>query len=358
MTAPAGRRVRLKSSVDPVSGTDGALYLVRAGDDDLVVRDPEPADRALLEHLAHAEPTPRELADALGLPLTEVERKLADLTAAGVVTLAAASPALDREDAERYDRQLPYLADLGDAHDLQRHLAHARVVVIGCGGLGTWALAGLAGAGVRRLRIVDDDVVERSNLNRQVLFSPADLGRHKVQAAAAWLRAFDPRIEVDPVVGRVDGVSRAEAVVADADAVVLVADWPPYELTRWVNVACVRAGVPFATGGQNPPLLRVGPFYLAGRSACFACHEQRLRHDSADYDAYVARLRTALARGATLGPASGIVGTALAMEVLHLLVGAEPATAGAAHLLDLRTMRWRRQDITRDPSCPVCAGGQ
>jgi molybdopterin/thiamine biosynthesis adenylyltransferase len=349
-------RVRLKSSVEPVTGSDGALYLVRAGDDDLVVRQPQPVDVALLDRLANAEHTPVELADALELPVAEVERKLADLTAAGVVTPAAASPALDDEDAERYDRQLPYLADLGDARELQRRLAGSRVVVIGCGGLGTWALAALAGAGVRRLRVVDDDIVERSNLNRQVLFTPADLGRHKVDAAAAWLRAFDPRIEVEPLAGRVDGPSVAGAVVADADAVVLVADWPPYELARWVNAACVREGVAFLTGGQSPPLLRVGPFYRPGLTACFACHEQGLRRDSADYDAYVARMRSAPARGATLGPASGIVGTALAMEVLHLLAGIDPATAGAAHLLDLRTLRWRRQGVARDPSCPVCRG--
>lgn len=348
-------RFRLKSSVEPLSTDDGALYLVRAGADDLVVRDAERVDRELVEWLADGEPTCAELAAAVGLDEGAVRLKLDALRAVGVLTEVPGSAPLEPEDAERFSRQLPYLADLGDAHASQRRLATALVVVIGCGGLGTWALAALAGAGVRRLRLVDDDVVERSNLNRQVLYSPADLGRPKVEAAADWLVAFDARVEVERVHRRVDGPEAAAAVVRHADAVVLVADWPPYELARWVNAACVPAGIPFITGGQLPPLIKAGPFYVPGRSACFACHERALSDGSPGYDRYVRRMRDAPARGATLGPASGTVGTLLAMEVVHLLIGQAPATAGTALLLDLATLTSRREPIDRDPACPVCA---
>ncbi|MDA0184354.1 TOMM precursor leader peptide-binding protein [Solirubrobacter phytolaccae] len=347
------RRYRLKSSVEPLTTADGALFLIRAGDDDLAIRDASPADAALLELLAAEEPTLDRITDRLGLDADAARSKLEALAAAGVLTAAAASPGLDAEDAERFSRQLPYLADLGDAHALQRALADARVTVIGCGGLGTWAVAALAGAGVRRLRIVDDDVVERSNLNRQILYSPADLGVPKVEAAAAWLRAFDERIEVEAVQRRVEGVEAAIEVVDGADAVVLVADWPPYALARWVNAACVPRRIPFITGGQLPPIVKLGPLYDPGRTACFACHERGLQ-DGPGYDAYARRLATAPARGATLATASGMVGTALASDVVHRLVGAPVATAGAALLLDLRTLSTRREPIERDPACPVC----
>jgi bacteriocin biosynthesis cyclodehydratase domain-containing protein len=342
---PAGGplRYRLRGSVDPVVGGDGALYLVRAGADDLVVRDAQPDDIELVRRLASGE-----------VSVAGVEDKLSALVDAGVVVPAATSPPLDAADAERYARQLPYLAELGDERELQRRLGSACVTVVGCGGIGTWTVAALAAAGVRRLRLVDDDVVETSNLNRQVLYGPADLGASKAATTARWLRAFDERVEVEVVPRRVDGVEAAARVVDGADALVLAADTPPYLLARWVNEACVGQRLPFITAGQLPPIVKIGPLYWLGRTACFACHETVLRRESADYDAYVRHLQTAPARGATLGPASGLVGATVAMELLHALAGVDPASMGAALLVDLRTWAGRREAVARDGACRAC----
>ncbi len=347
-------RYRLRGSVEPVEGEDGSLYLVRAGADDLVIRNPEPADGALLRLLAGGEPCVAELAASLELAAAVVEDKLAALVEAGVVRPAAASPPLEPGDAARYARQLPYLAELGDERELQRRLGSVLVAVVGCGGIGTWAIAALAAAGVHRLRLVDDDVVELSNLNRQVLYGPADVGASKAETTARWLRGFDERVEVEVVASRVDGASAALAVAGGAGALVLAADWPPYVLGRWINEACVAAGVPFIVAGQLPPVVKVGPLYRPGQTACFTCHENLLRRESGNYDAYVRHSQSAPARGATLGPASGLVGAAVAMEVVHLLVGVEPATAGAALLIDLRTWSVRREALGRDSACEAC----
>jgi bacteriocin biosynthesis cyclodehydratase domain-containing protein len=349
-----GRRWRLRASVEPIVGRDGALYLARAGDDDLIVPRPAAIDAELLARLAAGEPTAAELAEALELPLPVVADKLAALDAAGVLVAAPTAPPLEPADAARYGRQLPWLAELGDERALQRRLGRARVAVIGCGGLGCWALAGLLAAGVRHLRLVDDDVVELSNLNRQILYGPGDLGAPKVRAAASWLRAYDPAAQIEPRRVRVDSAAAAVTAVAGMDAVLLVADTPPYELARWVNTACVAARIPFMTAGQHPPLLRIGPLYRPGSTACFTCHERAARRASADYDGYVAHAGAHPARGATLGPASGIIGTTLASELVHLLLGADPATAGTALLFDLRTLGVRREPIARDPRCPEC----
>lgn len=317
------------------------------------MRSPDPLDRALIDLLARDECGLGELAAALDADPAALRPKLDALDASGVLVSSPASPALDPVDAERYLRQAPFLADTGDPRALQRRLAASTVVVLGCGGLGTWALAALASAGVGRFRLVDDDAVALSNLNRQVLYGPEDLDRPKVDAAAAWLRAFDERIEVDARRLRVDEAA-VPPLVDGADAVLLLADAPPYLLARWVNAACAERRIPFLTGGQLPPLLRVGPLYAAGRTACFACHESALRRESALYDEYVAHAQAATYRGATLGPASGIVGTMLAMELLQELVGERPATAGAAVILDIRTMATRTEPIPRDPDCDVC----
>jgi bacteriocin biosynthesis cyclodehydratase domain-containing protein len=349
-----GLRYRLRGSVEPVLGGDGALYLVRAGADDLVVGDAQPVDIALVRRLAEGEPSIEELATSLGVALAGVEDKLAALVEAGVVVAAASSPPLDLADAARYDRQLPYLAEFGDERDLQRRLATARVTVVGCGGIGTWTIAALACAGVRRLRLVDDDVVETSNLNRQVLYGPADLGAPKAATTARWLRAFDERVEVEVVERRVDGVPAAARALDGADALVLAADAPPYVLARWVNEACVAARVPFIVAGQLPPMAKIGPLYWPGKAACFVCHETALRRESADYDAYVRQLQAAPGRGATLGPVSGLVGASLAMELVHALIGVTPASLGAALLVDLRTWEVRREPVARDSACSAC----
>jgi bacteriocin biosynthesis cyclodehydratase domain-containing protein len=337
-----------------VVGPGGSLFLFRAGDEDLHVRDATREDRELIERLAAEPATPAELAAALALPEPVVAEKLAALRAAGVLVPAASSPPLPAADGARYARQLPWLAEFGDERDLQRRLGRARVTVVGCGGLGTWALAALLAAGVRNLRLADDDVVAPSNLNRQVLYGPGNVGSLKVRAAAAWLRAFDPRAEVEALALRIGSPADAAAVVDGADAVLLAADEPPYALARWFNSACLAAGVPFIAGGQLPPLLKVGPLYVPGRTACFTCHERLLRRTSLGYDAYAGRAGAAAERGATLGPASGIVGTLLASELVQLLIGAEPASAGAALLLDLRTLLVRREPVPRDSGCPDC----
>jgi len=168
------------------------------------------------------------------------------------------------------------------------------------------------------------------------------------------VRAFDERIEVRTLRRRISGPDECAALVADADVVVVAADWPPYTLARWVNAACIDALVPFVLAGQAPPIVKIGPIYSPGTTGCFACHERALRAASPHYDDYVAHAQGAKPRSATLGPASGIVGAALGMELLHLLTGVRPATLGAAVITDLRTLATRREEVRRDGDCPAC----
>jgi molybdopterin-synthase adenylyltransferase len=275
--------------------------------------------------------------------------------AAGAVLEAPPEPPLPPELAERFARQLPYHAETGPPHAALRRLRSSRVAILGCGGLGSWALAALASAGIGHFRLVDDDAVELSNLNRQIVYGVSDLGRPKVERAAGWLRGFDPSAGVDVVPRRVRGAQDAAEVVAGVDAVVLAADWPAYELARWVNAACVRHGVPFIVAGQGPPLLKVGPTYVPGAGPCFACHERAIEAAYPLYRSLADQRGRAPAEAMTLGPATGLIGTMLAMELMHLLAGEGPvATQGRAWLLDMRTLEQHWEDVPRDPECPAC----
>jgi molybdopterin/thiamine biosynthesis adenylyltransferase len=347
---PAGGtpRFSLRPSLELFPAADGDVYLLAPGASPLAIRSPGADDRGLLERLA-AGPVAIAPGDAAAA-------RIAPLVELGAVVAVPDEPPLPAELAARFARQLPYHAERGAPAAALRRLRAARVVVLGVGGLGTWALAALASVGVGRFRLVDDDAIELSNLNRQVLYGVADVGLAKVERAAAWLRAFDPAIEVEALRRRVGGPADAEAVAREADAVVLAADWPPYELGRWVNAACVALGVPFVVAGQAPPLLKVGPTYVPGDGPCFACHEQALAAEYPHYRALTDQRRHTPAPATTLGPASGLLGATIALEVMHLLTGDAPvATQGRAWLLDMRTLEQRWEAVARQPDCPVCA---
>jgi molybdopterin-synthase adenylyltransferase len=338
---------RLAADVEAFPASDGSIYLLRGGAEvDLVIEHAGPAERALLASLREGATPAGELpADAL-----------AALAAHGLLehALPSAPSRLSPQDRSRYDRQLPYFG--ADRESAQLRLTSARVTILGVGGLGSWALCGLACAGVGHARIVDDDAIALSNLNRQALYHRADVGRLKVDVAARAIAALNPAIAVEPLARRVRGPGDVPALIDGADAVVLTADWPMYELPRWVNDACLAAGVPWISAGQAPPLVRVGPMYVPGRTACLECQERAARRVYPLYDELATWRQANPTVATTLGWASGLVGSLLTGEVVHLLTAVtEPATVGAAITIDLRTLQTTHERVARDPSCPACS---
>jgi bacteriocin biosynthesis cyclodehydratase domain-containing protein len=341
-------RLRLRPGIEVFPADDGDVYLLdAAGRATIVVRSPDRGDRALLERLATG-PIDAPAGSA-------VAARLEPLVEAGAVAPVSTSAPLGAAEGERFSRQLGYLSELGDANDVQRRLRRARVAVLGCGGLGTWAVGALACVGIGGFVLIDDDAVDLSNLNRQILYRHADVGAAKVARAAAWLAAFDPAIDVATRRERIRGPEGLAQAIAGCDALVVVADWPPYELTRWANSVCVTRRMPFLAAGQQPPLLKIGPTYVPGRSACHACHETQVRRSFPFYDQLAEQRRRDPPEAITLGPASGAIGSLLALEVMHLVATGEPvATEGRALLLDMRSLEARWEDVERDPACPVC----
>jgi molybdopterin-synthase adenylyltransferase len=343
------RRYRLHSSIELFPAEDGDIYLLRPGAaPPIVVRRPDDAARSLLERLIDEPVEAPAGSDTLEL--------LKPLIAAGALVDAIETTPLPAELADRFARQLPYFAESGDPAGTQLHLRRSTVAVLGCGGLGTWALGALACLGIGRFTLIDDDVVELGNLNRQVLYARHDVGRPKVECAAKWVNALDGDVKVRSMRRRISGPRDAAEAVDGADVVILAADAPPYELGRWVNGACVAAGIPFMTAGQQPPLLKVGPTFVPGRGPCFACHERWLAVAFPLYPQVAEYRRRHPTPATTLGPASGVVGTLMALEVMQLLIGPGPvATQGRALLIDMRTLEQRWEAFEREPACPVCS---
>jgi molybdopterin/thiamine biosynthesis adenylyltransferase len=346
------RTMRLRPSVEPFRASTGDIYLLRSdGGHDVVLREATPFARELLDSLAAGAPVGDE---------PELKLAIAELEEAGVVAEASDDPAAALSPTEllRYDRQLHYFGDQtsagSSAAGMQLALRDATVLVLGAGGLGSWTMAGLACAGVGRIVAVDDDTIELSNLNRQVLYRMCDVGRRKVDVAAETLRALNPEIDFVPLARRVGSVEDVSSVAAGTDFVVCTADSPVHEIGRWVNRACLELGLPHTSAGQFPPRIRVGPTFVPGRTACLECQEGAVRRGFPLYDELVEHRKRHAPVAATLGAPSGLIGSLLAMEVIHWITGiSEPATLGRGLVFDLRDFSSHWEAVEPDPNCAL-----
>jgi molybdopterin-synthase adenylyltransferase len=350
---------RIKRTAELVTTDAGDIYILRPSDDsDLRIERPDATARSLLAAL---DGTRRvgELEREFGAEL--VRDTLAQMSAVGLLDDASDDARVSAREAARYDRQLRYFSDVASGplppSEYQRRLREARVVILGVGGLGSWASYALACCGVGELVLLDHDLVEESNFNRQILYRERDIGRPKAEAAAEALAAFDSHCRLTPVARRLESEDAVSELAEGADFVVNGADWPAHDIERWVNSACFGVGVPFITMSHSPPVARVGPLYVPGATGCFACQEQTYRRSYARYDELIEQRRGRPTEAATLGPVCAFVGGQVALEALHQLTGVcAPASLGRAYIYDLRTMEVTHEPVPRLPDCPVCGG--
>lgn len=230
----------------------------------------------------------------------------------------------------------------GVGADGQERLRAASVLVLGAGGLGSPAATYLAAAGVGRLGIVDDDRVEESNLQRQILHATPDVGRRKVESAAERLRALNPEIEVVPYDVRLDA-SNAFEVLGPWDVVVDGTDNFP---TRYLaNDATQLLGRPLVHGSVQRFDGQVTVF-LPGREApCYRC-----LFPVPPAPGTV----PSCAEGGVLGVLPGIVGAIQATEAVKLVLGIGDALVGRLLAFDALRMTFSEVRFARDPACPVC----
>jgi molybdopterin-synthase adenylyltransferase len=353
-------RPRLKRTTQKMEAPNGDLYLLRpSAGADIHIEQPDPEGRRLLAALDGTR-TREELIDEFGAE--EVGDLLAQFEELGVVEDAADDDLIPEKVVERFDRQLRYFSDISagpTASKCQKKLENARIAVLGVGGLGGWSALNLACCGVGEMLLVDFDRVELSNLNRQVLYSEADVGRLKAVAAAERLKGFNSAMQVEARVQRLDSEAAIAEAIAGYDFVIDACDWPAHDIEQWINSACFAARIPFIAMSHFPPIARVGPLYVPGVTGCFACQEIGYRRTYPLFDVAMEQQRGKESPAATLGPACGMIGGMIGLDVLHHLTGlAQPATLGVGHIYDLRTMALEREPVVPEPSCPICSGMQ
>ena len=241
------------------------------------------------------------------------------------------------DEIERYARHL-VLAEVGGPG--QQRLKAARVALIGLGGVGAPAALYLAAAGVGTLRLIDDDTVALSNLQRQIVFDAADPGRTKVEAGAETLTALNPNVRIEPVVGRLTEANAA-GLIEGCDVVI---DGTDDFGTRFaVNAACVAARIPLVSGALGRWSGQVGVF--AGWP-CYRCLVPAAPPDAAT-----------CVRVGVIGALAGVVGSMAALEAIKLITGAGATLAGRLLIYDSLGGTARTVAVAADPGCPVCAAG-
>jgi molybdopterin-synthase adenylyltransferase len=240
---------------------------------------------------------------------------------------------------ERHARHV-LLKEIGGAG--QQRLARATVALVGMGGLGAPAALYLAAAGVGRLVLIDPDVVELSNLQRQVLYATDDLGRRKVDAAGAALAALDPGVRLDLHPQALTDAN-AEALLAGCDVVLDGTD--SFAVRFAVNAAAHRLGIPLVSGAVGRWEGQVGVFASGSLedAPCYRC----LVPEAPPGAALCGEL-------GVVGALTGVVGSMMALEAVKLLTGAGQPLVGRLWLYDGLAGTSRTVRIARDPACPCC----
>jgi molybdopterin/thiamine biosynthesis adenylyltransferase len=244
---------------------------------------------------------------------------------------------------QRYARHI-LLREIGGAG--QKRLKTARVLVVGAGGLGSPALLYLAGAGIGSISVIDDDVVEGSNLQRQIIHADQRIGMPKVFSAEIALRALNPFIEVKPY-NRKLTEDIAQDLIADHD---LVLDGTDDMDTRYlVNRACVAASVPLISGALTQWEGQLGVYDPSRGGPCYACVFPTRPEPG---------LVPTCAEAGVAAPLPGVIGAMMAMEAVKVLTDAGEPLRSRLMIHDALFAETRVITTKRRPDCPVCGSGK
>ena len=258
--------------------------------------------------------------------------------AAPLPSNAAPAPVLSHEEILRYSRHL-ILPDVG--LEGQKKLKAARVLLVGAGGLGSPAALYLTAAGVGTIGLVDFDVVDKTNLQRQILHGTSTVGTSKLESAAARIHDLNPNVRVEPFETRLTSENALD-IIREFD---VVADGTDNFPTRYlVNDACVLLDKPNVYGSIFRFEGQASVFH-ATRGPCYRCLYSEPPPPG---------LVPSCAEGGVLGVLPGIIGSIQAMETIKLILGVGEPLIGRLVLFDALKLQFRELKLEKDPDCPVC----
>ena len=241
----------------------------------------------------------------------------------------------------RYSRHI-LLDDVGI--EGQQRLVDSHVLIVGAGGLGSPVAMYLAASGVGHISIADHDVVDLTNLQRQIAHTTARVGHPKVESAAQAMLALNPEVRVTALAHKLDA-AQLDTLVPTVTVVVDCCD--NFETRQAVNAACVTHKVPLVSGAAIRMDGQLAVYDARDdQSPCYACI---FPPDQAPEEVLCSTM-------GVLAPLVGVMGTIQAMETVKLITGMGSRLTGRLQMLDGRSMEWNEVRLQRNPSCPVCGG--
>ncbi len=352
----------------PVRAEDGTICIL-SPEQNVILPLPKSFTRVIDQALAKADGTRTvpQIVQAVRTELGNVETEAIMLVLRYLldqrmlVDGATLPPAqLDEDYRARWERNfsffMPFEKSSASRYDYQVALKQASVVLLGLGGTGSWVAYNLALAGIGKIVGIDYAQVSASDLNRQVLYRPADVGKLKVDAAAQALALLSPTMEFQGIVRRIESESDLAQLIRGHDLFALTADEPQGLILRWSNAACFAERIPLLTLGLQGYRALVGPLYVPGVTGCWACVDTTRRRRSKYYDETFDALAThRLAGQPSIAPTCSLAGGLAAFEAIKYLAGfARPTILAREMRINTMTMQTEWRKIAQRSDCPVC----
>lgn len=365
------RRPRIKFEHSPIRYGDGrvrigGIIIGIAAD----IPDPDGSVWALLELLDGSRTVDQVVADLVhrfpARSENDIRTAITGLADAGFLEDAGepTPPGLTERARERHGRsralfQWMDLTPRQTSWEAQLHLHQARVVLVGLGGVGSTAALALTASGIGQLHCVEPDLVELSNLNRQILYTEADLGQAKVNVAVQRLREYNSEIAVSGERTRIDGPDALRALATGCDVLMLAADQPK-EIRSWTNQACRATGTAWVHGGYHGPQVNIG-LYQPGTGPCYDCYRaaERERRAGLPPQTFWPPAVGAAGTHAANAVTAGIAGDLAAHAAMSLITGAPKLRINCQFGLNLVTLDHSFAVGPEQPrsDCPACGHG-
>jgi molybdopterin/thiamine biosynthesis adenylyltransferase len=246
---------------------------------------------------------------------------------------------MNSQQTNRYSRQIR-LDQIGESG--QQKIIDSTVLIIGMGGLGSPAALYLAASGVGKLVISDFDIVEESNLQRQIIHTNQAIGDNKVDSAKSSIKALNPYCEVEAINYQIDG-EELKKIINRVDLVLDCSDNFP---TRFeVNRYCVESGTPLVSGAAIRLEGQILSYQPNVESPCYQCLYSEIVYENAE----------SCEMEGILGPVVGVIGTMQALQALMILTDNAASLVGKLLLFDAAAMEWQQVKLARNSNCPTCA---
>jgi molybdopterin-synthase adenylyltransferase len=273
-----------------------------------------------------------------------------------VLVDASVRPECIPDKSNRYSRHMLFFESLGlNGKGVQQKLNKSKVAIIGSGGIGTWLSYNLSAAGISELTLIDADIVEESNLTRQVLYTMEDIGNYKVESCAKRIKERSPSTIINTVTKNITSIEDMKEYINNVDLIVLAGD-SPANINHLVNEYSFKNNVPWTRAGYHYYTAVCGPMYIPGQTACFECATEvtpmSLKNDLPFVSEVNKRYQVP-----SFAPVNGIAATIQAKEVISYLgeISEWHQTKEKMFVCDLKLLNMDLIDISTKKRCELCS---